>query len=102
VSVSRKGWIVIAANAAVITSVLLATIVVPKGASVVVVASPWGGADRALRIIAESGGALVEGGRFDWIALAHSEEKNFPSKLMERGAWLVLDPTFLAGCLRSI
>lgn len=78
---------------------LLATLVVPKGATVVVIAPPWSEAGEPLRIVAEAGGTFVANGRFPWIAVAHSNAADFASNLIRNGAWLVLDPALAAGCL---
>ena len=99
-SVTRKGWIVIAANASLVAVVLLLAFAVPRSPYLIVVAPPWHGDSPVLRIIVDAGGTIVENGRYDWIAIAHSNQSEFASRLMKRGALLVMDHALAAGCLR--
>ncbi|WP_136658216.1 hypothetical protein [Nitratireductor sp. XY-223] len=99
-SVTKKGWLVIAANAALAAVVLLMALAVPRSPYLIVVAPPWHSDSPVLRIIAEADGTIVENGRFDWIAIAHSNQSEFASRLMKRGALLVIDHALAAGCLR--
>lgn len=90
---------VIAANAALAAGVVLAAYVLPKGSYVVVVTAPWQGS-HAVNVISKAGGSLVSSGRYDWIAVAHSDEQDFPVRLMKNGAVAVLDHTLAYGCLK--
>jgi hypothetical protein len=50
-------------------------------------------------IIGFAGGSIVEGGRLPNVIIAHSNEAGFADALYHAGAWLVLDPVLLRGCL---
>ncbi len=88
------------ANTALVAMVLLLAAGVPRSPYLIVIAPPWQSDGAALRIIAEAGGTIVDNGRYDWIAIAHSNQTKFASRLMKRGALLVLDHALAAGCLR--
>ena len=90
---------VIAANAALAAGVVLAAYALPKGSYVVVVTPPWQGG-HAMNVIAKAGGSLVSSGRYDWIAVAQSEEQDFTVRLMKHGAVAVLDHALAYGCLK--
>ncbi|MEX3011659.1 hypothetical protein [Hoeflea sp. TYP-13] len=99
-SVTNKGWSIIAANATLVAVVLLLAFAVPRSPYVIVVAPPWSHAGRVIEIISRADGTFVDGGRFNWVAIAHSNQTDFASRLMSRGALVVLDHALAAGCLR--
>lgn len=71
----------------------------PAGDGVAVVFAPWTSFDEALVSVARSGGRYVRPGAFDFIAIATFEDPAFTSSVRRQGAWALLDPQVLGGCL---
>lgn len=69
------------------------------GQDVAAIFPPWIGSGQAIERIALAGGTLVRMGIADTILVAHSDGGDFPQKLHDQGAWLVIDPVALGGCL---
>ncbi|KFI32735.1 hypothetical protein CG51_00495 [Haematobacter missouriensis] len=65
----------------------------------VVLGPPWAGPGEVLRIVGESGGALIELGGVGNFVIAGSASPSFPSAARKAGAWLVMPAPRPAGCL---
>jgi hypothetical protein len=91
---------VVAANIAVILVVLSAAAAVPTSPFVAVVVAPWSASETVVRVVAAAQGSLVAPGRFGWIVIAHSQDREFASRLRQAGAWFVLDHKALSACLQ--
>jgi hypothetical protein len=100
-SLAGRTHAIVAANAAVIGAVLLATVAVPAGPFVAVVMPPWSDGQAALSAVARADGALVAPGGRPWIVIAHGRDSGFPSRLRQAGAWLVLNHALLSGCMSN-
>ena len=61
--------------------------------------APWIGADGAVVRAASAGGAIVRLGLIGAIVVVHDERPGLAGRLRASGAWLLLDPKFLGGCL---
>jgi len=66
---------------------------------VAVVFAPWVGEAQAMSLVAESGGAIVRTGAFSFITVAIPKAPDFAARIRSAGAWILLDPQFLEGCL---
>lgn len=64
----------------------------------VVVGPPWGGTAEVLRIVGDSGGALIDLGGARNLIIAGSSVASFPAAARQAGAWLVLPAPRRAGC----
>ncbi|MBB4006590.1 hypothetical protein [Allorhizobium taibaishanense] len=71
----------------------------PRGSYLLVVAPPLSSPAATMAIIAGADGALVQQGRFDWLAVAYSAHPDFAARLQASGAVLVLASPLTAGCL---
>ncbi len=60
---------------------------------------PWLSSAAAFAGVAKAGGDVVRAGVLPTILVAHGDDPGFPARLHEAGAWLVLDPFALGGCL---
>ncbi|MFM2278306.1 MAG: hypothetical protein RLZZ444_537 [Pseudomonadota bacterium] len=80
---------------------MFAVIAYPRGEFLLVMANPESDPATLVAIIGEAGGTLVSSTRFEWLAVAHSNESNFASRLIEGGAVLVLDHALAAGCTKG-
>ncbi|GGK26856.1 hypothetical protein [Salinarimonas ramus] len=65
-----------------------------------VVFAPWTSQADVFARIGESGGALVSAGAFPFVAVATAQRPDaFASAVRAAGAWALLDPRTLGGCL---
>jgi hypothetical protein len=64
-----------------------------------VMAPPWYDLAQTVALVAAAGGDLVDLGGLTNIVVVHSSEPGFVRALYRAGAWLVLDPGLLRGCL---
>ena len=69
------------------------------GTQVAAVFSPWAGDDMAIARVAQAGGLVVRRGVIDAIVVVQSDAPGLTGRLYAAGAWLVIDPTTLGGCL---
>jgi hypothetical protein len=65
----------------------------------VVVAPPWYNRTKTLIMASSTGGDVVDVGYFANVAIVHSNNLRFVAALYHSGAWLVIDPMELRGCL---
>lgn len=69
-----------------------------EGAAIVF--APWTSQADAFARVAESGGGLVRAGAFPFVAVAVAERPDaFARAVRAAGAWALLDPRALGGCL---
>ena len=80
---------------------LFAVISRPDGSFVLVVTSPAGSAVGNMAVISEAGGAFVWAGRYPWISVAQSDDPGFSTRLLNAGAYLVLNHSLAVGCLEG-
>jgi hypothetical protein len=64
-----------------------------------VFAAPWRGLVETAEMVAAAGGAIVDAGGLPNVVIAYSDDPAFVDALYRAGAWLVLDPLLLRGCL---
>lgn len=64
-----------------------------------VMAPPSYNLGRTIVLVRAAGGGVVEVGGIKNIVIAHSANKNFVAALYRAGAWLVIDPQRLRGCI---
>jgi hypothetical protein len=64
-----------------------------------VVAAPWKSLVQTAELVGAADGAVVEAGGLPNVIIAHSDDPGFADALYHAGAWLVLDPILLRGCL---
>lgn len=67
-----------------------------QGAAVVF--APWTTADRALARAVDGGGRFVRFGDAPFIAIVTADDADYPNRMLNAGAWLVVDPQALAAC----
>lgn len=85
--------------ASILAPVGLAAGMTPTGSGVAIVFAPWTSFDEALISVANSGGRYIRPGAFDFIAIATAGDPTFVSRIRQQGAWALLDPQVLGGCL---
>jgi hypothetical protein len=66
---------------------------------VAVVFAPWTGADAALARSVEARARFVRFGGASFIAVVIPDDAKYQTRVLNAGAWLVLDPRALAACL---
>jgi hypothetical protein len=64
-----------------------------------VVAPPSYDLARTIGLVDAAGGDILEVGGSTNVIIAHSADKHFVAALYRAGAWLVIDPLHLRGCL---
>jgi hypothetical protein len=69
------------------------------GTQVAAVFSPWMDAEHAFARVAQAGGLVVRRGIIDAIVVVHSDDPGLIARLYAAGAWAVIDPATLGGCL---
>lgn len=92
---------VVLGSFALFLGLALAVWAAPQGRFVLVLTDPSAGAAESLSVIGNAGGAFVEAGRLPWMSIAYSESEDFAARLMEAGAWIVLNHSLAVGCLRG-
>ncbi|KZL05413.1 hypothetical protein PsAD2_04338 [Pseudovibrio axinellae] len=65
---------------------------------VVVFVSPFSERTRAVQVVAEAGGQLMNTGFWSWIVLANSQNSDFIEKLYTSGAWFVGSGEVFSAC----
>lgn len=73
----------------------------PGAGGVAVVFAPWTDAGAAMDRVARAGGEIARLGGFPFIAVAVASSPDFAARARAEGAWLLLDPQALGGCLDS-
>jgi len=69
------------------------------GTQVAAVFPPWMDGEHALARVAQAGGLVVRRGIIDAIVVVHSDDPGLIDRLYAAGAWAVIDPATLGGCL---
>jgi hypothetical protein len=69
------------------------------GAQVAAVFPPWTDDGGAIARVAQAGGLVVRRGIVDAIIVVQSDQPGLIARLYAAGAWLVIDPATLGGCL---
>ena len=64
-----------------------------------VIAAPWRGLNDMVSLVAAADGTIVDVGGASNVIIASSDSPGFVTALYRAGAWLVLDPILLRGCL---
>ncbi len=80
---------------------LVAATLAPTGkdGQYAVIAPPWYDLRRTITLIQAAGGGVADIGGPQNIVIAHSEKPGFVGALYGAGAWLVIDPMQLRGCV---
>lgn len=68
-------------------------------AHLAVIGAPWKRLDGMAALVAAADGRIVEAGGLPNVIFARSDQPGFAAALYRAGAWLVLDPALLRGCL---
>lgn len=73
----------------------------PRADAVVLAAvfPPWWGAERTFAAAASTGAAIIRTGAIPTIVVLHPTGDDGLARLRQAGAWLVLDPKAIGGCL---
>jgi hypothetical protein len=73
---------------------------VPRdGTQVAAIFAPWASGGGVMARVGQADGLLVRRGLLDSIVVVQSDEPGLIGRLYAAGAWLVIDPTVLGGCL---
>lgn len=80
-------------------AVIVAT---PSGPFVLVVTSPTADAAGSMAVIDRADGAFVWTGRVPWMSVAYSQAPDFPQRLLDAGALLVINHDLALGCLQGM
>jgi hypothetical protein len=99
-----RNWLDLApAIALLIVSIgsIFAATVSPSGTrgQYAVVAPLWYNQTQTIELVGIAGGDIVDLGGIANIVIAHSDNPGFTRSLYHAGAWLVIDPIGLRGCL---
>jgi hypothetical protein len=73
----------------------------PSGHFVLVLTDPSREPDYGMSVIGRAGGAYVATGRYAWMTVGYSEDRDFPTKLIKAGAMLVLNQQLALGCQKG-
>jgi hypothetical protein len=72
----------------------------PRGAEeVAAIFPPWMDRERALALVASTGGLVVRQGALDTVFVVHGNDPGLIDRLYAVGAWAVVDPVAFGGCL---
>ncbi|MBY8821606.1 hypothetical protein [Sphingomonas colocasiae] len=80
---------------------LVAATLAPTGrdGQYVVVAPPWYDLPETLALIRRADGGIVDAGGPDAMVIVHSDDPGFIDAAYRAGAWAVIDPMRLRGCV---
>lgn len=92
---------VVAMHFALFLTLVVTVWAAPSGRFVLVLTDPAETTEQMFEVIGNAGGSFVEQGRFPWLAIAYSEAEDFPRRLMQSGAVLVLNHNLAVGCQRG-
>ena len=71
----------------------------PAAGPVAALFAPWLSGDEVLHRVAAADAAIVRWGALDSVVVVGSERPDLSNRLRAAGAWLVVDPVAIAGCL---
>ena len=71
------------------------------GEGVAVVFAPWTDEATAMSRVGAAGGAVIRAGGADFISVAIPQSPDFADAIRAAGAWLLLDPQLVGGCMTS-
>lgn len=74
----------------------------PSGPFVLVVTSPSAEAEGNMAVLDRADGAFVWASAVPWISVAYSNAPDFPERLLEAGALLVINHDLALGCLQGM
>ncbi len=92
---------VVGLNFVIYLMLVLAVWATPSGHFVLVLTDPAQELGYGISVIGRAGGVFVATGRYDWMTVGYSEDRDFPKKLMAAGAMLVLNHQLALGCLKG-
>lgn len=69
---------------------------------VAVVFAPWTAAERTLSQAVENGSRFVRFGGLPFIAVVVPDDPQYSSRILDAGAWLIIDPQALAACTAAL
>ena len=72
------------------------------GDKVVVFVPPWSSPTNAVEVIAMAKGSFLRTGKWDWIALAQSDDPSFIRRLYRSGAFFVGGGEAFSACFKPI
>jgi hypothetical protein len=103
-TVSRNPWSGLLPAAALLLSSVFATLLIGLAPAagqtqLAVIAPPWWNLMQTAEMVGAAEGDVVDIGGLPNVVIAHSDDPGFVAALYRRGAWLVLDPVLLRGCL---
>jgi len=91
--------LVLLSAAAFIAAAVTALAPRDTASGVAVVFAPWTGADAALSRSVGARARFVRFGGASFIAVVVPDDAGYQTRVLDAGAWLVLDPQALAACL---
>lgn len=89
----------VALNLLAVSAAVAGMTLVPRGERVAVVVAPWSPPVRVFEIVQQADGSLVEESSLSWVVVSEGRSAGFVQRLYAAGALLVLDASFLGGCL---
>lgn len=96
--IEKPLWRNVTPYAIVFLGLLLGALSVPRGPFVLVVTDPRQPPAHIMDVIGQAGGAFVLAGASPWLAVAYSGKTDFPERLRNAGAVLVLNHILAVGC----
>ena len=69
---------------------------------VAVIFAPWTSSQASIERATSDGSRFIRFGGLDSIVVVMPERANYIDRMLERGAWLVVDPKMLAACSAAI
>jgi hypothetical protein len=102
----RRHWIDIAALTVLSVGALCFTAratLAPRNpeSGVAVVFAPWTAPETTMARAVEAGARFVRFGGHGFIAVVTADDRDYATRAMAAGAWLVVDPQLVAACLSA-
>jgi hypothetical protein len=102
--VSRKPWSGLLPSVALLLCSTFAALLVGLAPTAgqtqfAVIGAPWWTLAQTAELVGAAEGDILDFGGLPNVVIAHSDDPGFAAALYRKGAWLVLDPVLLRGCL---
>jgi len=103
-TISRNPWSGLLPSAALLLCSAFAALLIGLAPTAgqtqfAVITAPWWDLSRTAALVGAAEGDILDVGGLPNVVIAHSDAPGFVAALYEQGAWLVLDPVLLRGCL---
>ncbi len=96
------GFLICLTLGAFVASARIGLLPLKSDDGVAVMFAPWTSAADSMTQATDSGGRFVRFGGLPFVAIVMPADRTYADRMLSRGAWLVMDPKFLAACAAAL